>query len=196
MRTFLKLPTIALLCCLALNGSLAHADELKVAVAQSGEHFIVDATMDAQVSLETAWKVLTDFDHMTAILSNLTTSKILAKNGNTWLIRQEGVAKYGLLSFAFYSEREIRLEPMQRILAKNLSGTVKRMESEARLSVASQGTHIDYHAEVTPDSILARMFGASFIRHEVEEQFHAMLQEMLQRQSTDIKPQPRGRQTG
>ncbi|MCX7163291.1 MAG: hypothetical protein NT083_09655 [Rhodocyclales bacterium] len=123
-----------------------------------------------------------DFDHMTSILGNLTSSKVVSRDGNTWIVRQEGVARYGLLSFSFVSEREIRLEPTTRILAKSLSGPVKRMESEARIISRDQSVQIRYHAESVPDSVLARMFGAPFVRHEVREQFLAMAREMIRRE--------------
>jgi hypothetical protein len=177
---------VTLFCLLVLSGNVAFGAEPRVAVAvgQSGEAFIVDATTEVQVPLRTAWQVLTDFDHMTSILGNLTSSKIIRRDGDTWIVRQEGVAKYGLLSFSFVSEREIRLEPMKRILARHLSGTLKKMESEAQIVALDRGVQIRYHAESVPDSILARMFGASFARHEVEEQFLAMAREMLRRQAS------------
>lgn len=174
---------ISILLFLSGGASFAAEPHIVVAVSQAGESFIVDALIEAPVSLRTAWDVLTDFSHMTAVLSNLTSSKVVSREGNTLIVRQEGVARYGLLSFAFQSEREIRLEPMKRILAKNLSGTAKRMESEARLSSAErgQGVQIKYRAEIVPDSTLARLFGASFVRHEVDEQFRFMAAEMMRR---------------
>lgn len=173
-----------LACLLALSGAPAFGGEpdIAVVVGQSGETIVVDATIDTQTPQRTAWEVLTDFDHMTAILGNLTSSKVVRRDGQTLIVRQEGVAKYGLFSFSFESEREIRLEPMMRILVKQLSGTAKRMESEAKLTRTERGTHVTYHAEIVPDSVLARMFGASFVRHEVGEQFQAMLAEMARRE--------------
>ena len=171
-------------CLFALSGGGAFGAEpaVAVAVAQVGHAFSVDATVDVPVSVATAWGVLTDFDNMTAILGNLTSSKVTSRAGNTWIVRQQGVARYGFVSFAFESEREVRLEPMKRILAKNLSGTAKRLETEARLLPLGRGVQIRYHAEVEPDSMLARLFGAPFVRHEVEEQFLLMGREMLRRQ--------------
>lgn len=178
-----RMPVVVLSCMFALFGDTALGQEPKVIVAvrQSGDALIVDATMDVQVSLRTAWEVLTDFDHMSSILGNLTSSKVSSRNGNTLIVRQEGVARYGLLSFFFESEREIRLEPMRRILARHLSGTWKRMESEATIVPLPQGVQIKYHAEIVPDSFLAPVFGAPFVRHEVGEQFLAMLREMTRR---------------
>ncbi len=187
-RPLRRLPVVALFCLLVLFGGAAFGVEPKVAVtvAQKDEAFIVDATIDVAVPLPTAWEVLTDFDHMASILGNLKSSKIVSRDGNTWIVRQNGVARWGLLSFSFESEREIRLEPMKRILAKSLSGTLKRMESEAKIAASDQGVHIRYHAESVPDSVLARMFGASFVRHEVQEQFLEMAREMLERHARTV----------
>ena len=189
-----RMPLVSLFCLLALFGEAAFGVEPKVAVTvgQKDEAFIVDATIDVAVPLPTAWEVLTDFDHMTSILSNLKSSKIASREGNTLIVRQNGVARWGLLSFSFESEREIRLEPMKRILAKSLSGTLKRMESEAKIAALDQGVQIRYHAESVPDSVLARMFGASFVRHEVEEQFLEMAKEMLERHARVV---PAGKQS-
>ena len=178
-----RMSVVFLFCLLALSGETAFGDEPKLVavVVQSGEAFVVDVTMDVQVSVETAWEVLTDFGNMTSIVGNLTSSKVTARDGNTWIVRQEGVAKYGLLSFSFESEREIRLEPMKRILARSLAGTAKRMESEMKIVPLDQGLQVKYHAEVVPDSVLARMFGASFVRHETKEQFLAIAREMVRR---------------
>ncbi len=167
----------------ALLTSGAHAlePEITVTVTRSGEAFVVDAVVDIDVAQRTAWDVLTDFDHMSAILSNLASSKIVRRDGQTLTVRQEGAVKYGLFSFSFESEREVRLEPMKRILVKQLSGTAKRMESESRLMSTELGSHLNYRAEIVPDSVLARMFGAGFVKHEVAEQFRAMAVEMKRR---------------
>lgn len=163
--------------------SAAHVVEPVViaSASQLGETITVDATLTVEVSLDTAWEVLTDFDHMTSILTNLTLSEVLSRNGNLWVIRQKGVARYGLLSFPFESEREVRLEPMKRILARNLTGTLKRMDSELNISSREQVVQLHYHAEIVPDSLLGRFFGATFVRHEVEEQLQRMATEMERR---------------
>lgn len=175
----------ALFLLLALIRDAAFAAEptMTVSVTQKDGAFIVDTTIDVPVPLATAWAVLTDFDNMTSIIGNLKSSKVVSREANTLIVKQSGVASHGLLSFAFESEREIRLEPMKRILARSLSGTVKRMESESRISEQAHGVQIKYHAESLPDSILARMFGASFVRHEVEEQFLELTKEMMRRRA-------------
>jgi hypothetical protein len=181
LRRLLRATQFSLLA-LCSTAAFALDPDIAVSVSQIGEAFIVEAKIDVTAPLRTTWDVLTDFDRMSTILSNLTSSRIVRRDGQTLTVRQEGVAKVGPLSFPFESEREIRLEPMRRILARQLSGTGKRMESLSSLTSTERGTHVDYRAEMVPDSVLARMFGAAFVHDEVEGQFRAMATEMAQRQ--------------
>lgn len=171
--------SIALL--LQLPAAFAAAPELTVTVDKRGKSFVVDASVDFAVPLPTAWEVLTDFDHMAAILSNLSSSQIVSRSEQTLVVRQEGVARFGIFSYPFASEREIRLKPMQRIVTRQLSGNAQSFVSELRVSPGEHGTAVRYHAEIVPDSVIARTFGAPFVRHEVEEQFTALAAEMARR---------------
>lgn len=181
----MSLRTLALLClvCLTSRTSFSAGPNVDVTVSEGGGGFIVDATIDAPVAVQTAWEVLVDFDHMTAVMSDLTTSRVVSREGHVLIVKQEGVAKYGWLWYSFQSEREISLDPMKRIVAKNLPGTVDRMEGETKLTQTGGGVQIKSHAIMVPDSIFARMFGASFVRHEIEEQFTFMVAEMKRREA-------------
>lgn len=176
-----KYVLVGLLCFVSFS-AFAAEPEIKVSVEKAGGAFVVDADIDLPFPVRTVWDVLTDFDNMAGILNNLKSSKISRRKGNTVTVLQEGTAKYGIFSYAFTSERKIRLEPMRRITARQISGLAKRFESLSELAETGAGTSIHYHAEIEPDSVLARMFGASFLRHEIEEQFHAMAGEMEKRQ--------------
>ena len=175
---------VALLICLSQGSANCVEREVAVAVSESGDAFIVQATIRPPVSLRTAWDVLVDFDNMAGILSNLSASKVVSRNGNVLIVKQEGVARFGIFSYPFKAEREIRLDPPRRILARNLSGTLKRMESDLQLiPTGAHGVRIEYRAELAFDSIIAGLFGVSFLNHEVEEQFLAMVEEMKRREA-------------
>ncbi|MFZ2269771.1 MAG: SRPBCC family protein [Azonexus sp.] len=166
---------------LVCGGALGIEPMIVATVTQIGEAFVIDATIAAPVSLAGAWEVLTDFDHMAAFVGNLKGSRVVRREENTLWVHQDGVIEYGPFSLSFKSEREIRLEPKKRILVKSLSGSMKRMESEAQLKAVADGVEIRYHAEAVPNSELARMFGATIVRHEIEEQFREITTEMLRR---------------
>lgn len=180
------LKRLGLLACilLLLSGvAFASEPEITVSITKSGDAVVVDSSFDLSVPLRTAWDVLTDFDNMVGILNNLTSSKVIHRQGNTLVVQQEGKARYGLFSYSFASEREIRLEPRKRIIARQVTGSAQRFESEMELSKTGQGTAIRYHAEIVPEPGLARIFGAPLIQHEIEEQFTAMVAEMTRRKT-------------
>lgn len=183
-----RIVAAALFCLLSLPCEAASDvdQNIDIAVQQNGDTFIIDATMEVPVSVDTAWEVMTDFDHMTSILGNLTLSKVISRNGNVWIVRQEGLAKYGPFSYSFESDRQIHLEPKKRIVARNLTSTATRMDSEAEIVPLNQDVHIKYHIEMVPGSLLVRMFGLPLVRHEVEEQLQRMAREMtLRRTATE-----------
>jgi hypothetical protein len=177
----------ALLIVLSLSAA-ADETEPTVAVKRNGDTLVVDATLDVPASADTTWEVLTDFEHMAAFYPNLKSSGVLRRDGDIWIVRQEDVADHGLLSLPFESVLEMRLEPKRRILARNLSGTLKRMESEATITPVGGGVELKYHAEVDPDSLLARVFGTKYARREVGQQLTAMAREMIRRQARALPP--------
>lgn len=71
---------------LSLGSATCAEREVVVAVRESGDAFIVQATIRPPVSLRTAWDVLVDFDHMVGIVSNLTASKVVSRNGNVLIV--------------------------------------------------------------------------------------------------------------
>ena len=153
-----------------------------VGVEKTGDTFIVNASVDLPVPVRMAWGVLTDFDRMASILNNLQSSKIVRSTGNILYVAQEGTAKLGIFTYRFNSMREIKLEPMRRITARQITGTASGFESETALSESGRGTLVLYHAEIAPGSAIARIFGGPFIHHEVEEQLGAMAAEMARRE--------------
>ncbi len=169
------------MCVTWAGGAFAMESSLAVTVSQIGDAFVVEVVAEVPVPLAGVWDVLTDFDHMALFIGNIKSSRVVRREENTLWVRQEGVAGYGPISLPFKSERQIRLEPKRLIVAKSLSGSMKRMESEARLTQLVDGVRIRYHAEAVPDSALARVFGATIVRHEVEEQFREMMSEMIRR---------------
>lgn len=172
---------LALLLTLQTGTAQATEPHISVTVSKSGQAFVVDAQIRVEAPPAVAWDVLTDFEHMAAFLRNLRSSRVVDRQGDVLRVRQEGVASLGLFTFSFESEREIRLEPMQRILATGLSGSTQQMESQVDIFKTAEGTAIRYHAEFVPASTLARLFGEPFVRREVEEQFRDMSREMLRR---------------
>ncbi|MDP2881145.1 MAG: SRPBCC family protein [Azonexus sp.] len=127
--------------------------------------------------------VLTDFNHMVGIVPNLVSSQIVSRQGNVFVIKQRGKANFGPFSFPFESLRQIELLPDGRILGRALGGSTKHMRSELRVQAQGHGTRVDYQIEVVPDRWLPSGLGVPFMRHEMAEQFTALIHEMERRQA-------------
>jgi carbon monoxide dehydrogenase subunit G len=127
--------------------------------------------------------VLTDFNHMVGIVPNLESSQIVSRKDNVFVIKQRGRADFGPFSFPFESIRQIELLPDGRILGRALSGSSKYMRSELKVQAHGAGARVDYQLEVIPDRWLPSGIGVRFMRHEMAEQFSALIHEMERRQS-------------
>lgn len=156
-------------------------DENTIQVRRQGEVWIVDARFTAPVAPALAWAVLTDFENMARIVSNLNSSHVVSRQGNVLQVEQKGRARFGLFSVAFESLREITLTPRRRIQARGISGSAKQFESDMALAAEGEGTVFTYHVEMVPDFWLPALLGPSLLRHEMAEQFSALVAEMQRR---------------
>lgn len=160
-----------------------------VRIDRLAEGIRIELEMVTAVPLAIAWLVLTDFNNMARFLPNLESSQILAMRGNTLKIEQRGNARFGPFSQRFESVREVTLQPQREITVRQVSGTALRMESRMRLKAGEDGNaRLEYRAEIVPDTPLPPLLGPAFVRHEIAEQFSAMIGEMIKRQSLAKAP--------
>ena len=188
-RRFLTLTLNALL--VAATPALAAAVDTQVAVSRRGDVFLVDAVLVAPVSGREAWNVLTDFDAMSAFVPNLDTSRVTARNGERLRVEQTGVARWGPLAHAFSMVREVELEPMQLVRSRSLSESPMQVRSQTRFASVAGGTEIRHHVEISLDTWMPAALIEPFLRHEVREQFDAVVAEMLRRRAIQAVPAPR-----
>jgi ribosome-associated toxin RatA of RatAB toxin-antitoxin module len=152
-----------------------------IAVAYDGETYVVTAVMFAPVTQAVAWEVLTDFDHMSKWVPNVTESKVLKRDEATVTVEQRGTAKFGAASFPYVTERRIDMKPSSAIKTTQVKGSLKKVESSLALGPDGKGTKIDYRLEIIPSFLTAAIMSQRFLEHEVTEQFTAIVGEMVRR---------------
>ena len=117
---------------------------------------------------------LTDFGRMARFVPRTSNA---AKSSRKWQPSARcttGTAYYGPFSMAFASVRDIELRPKREILARQLSGTARAMESVMRLDPlpnGRQGHRLAYRAEVVPEGVLPPLVGPAAIRGETAGSF-------------------------
>ena len=173
----------------AAETPVTHVD---IELRQSGKTFVVDATFSAPVPPSVAWEVLTDFEHMDAFVPNLAESRIVARDGNVLTILQYGVARFGPFAVRFESERQVTLAPFATIRSTQLRGTMDKLDSITTFASEGTGTRLTYHVEAIPGALFPDVIAQRFLRHEVAEQFDAIVREMVRRHAATAAPARQG----
>jgi carbon monoxide dehydrogenase subunit G len=150
-------------------------------IVQNDQGFVATVEMYAPVQSGVAWDVLTDFDNMHKWVPNVKSSQIASREGNAMTVERKGLAKFGLLSFPYTSVRRMDLDPQKTIKATQLQGSMRRMMSLMKVTADGGGTRLDYRLELEPAGPAAVVLSKDFLKHEITEQFTAVVGEMVRR---------------
>lgn len=180
-----RLAVIVLLCATMVAPAAADpAGDVAVAVDLVGETVEVQVAFSVPASRALTWAVLTDFDHMTAFISNLRASRVESRQGNVLRVTQQGAARRGFLAFPFDVTREIHLTPMSRIESHLIRGSMKSQDGVTELSGMDEETRVVFHGRSVPDVWIPPVVGKTFIEREIREQFFELRGEILRRQGS------------
>ena len=160
---------------------ITEVDERDIKVTRVGQGFAVDMDVFFPVRPAVVWAVLTDYEHMSVFVPNLSSSTVTGRGEGPLSVTQKGVARFGPWSFAFESVREIRLTPPSEIRSHGIGGNLERVESTTRLSAEASGTRMLYHTDVVPGVWFPPLVGPAVVRAQTARQFSAMLAEMRRR---------------
>jgi hypothetical protein len=176
-----------LVCCALVAGAAAESPVRSIDVAYDGETYVVTAHIFAPVRRAIAWEVLTDFTHMAAWVPNLRESNVIKPGDNQLTIEQNGTAKLGPFSFPFTSVREIVMNPQTTIESRQIQGEMRRQQSLMTLSADAGGTQLVYRLELVPTGLAASAMSEERLKRDMEEQFTAIVAEMIKRSRADNK---------
>ncbi|MCX7170173.1 MAG: SRPBCC family protein [Proteobacteria bacterium] len=188
LRRILPRLLFGLLWLLPAGAEAVRDDDIEVLIQVDAGTVHSDVNFSIPATPLEAWAVLTDFGHMPEFISNLTSSRVLSRDGNLVTVAQKGKASVGPLSFEFDSVREIRLTPFELIRTRQLSGNLKKFEGTTQLRAENGYTRIHHHSDAIPNVWIPPLIGRKFIASETREQFAEMRQEILRRQQSGEKP--------
>ncbi|MCE1240617.1 MAG: hypothetical protein LWW83_11910 [Azonexaceae bacterium] len=172
--------TLILLC--SVETCLAITDD-EVEVDYRDGQYVAHLAGKVQVSSATALAVLLDFEHMTVFLPGLDESRIVAHQGNQYQVMQRGKVSFGPFEMPFESLRRIEVIDGSRIVSVGQGGSARRLKSEMRLQPLSGNLcEFDYRIEMTPENWLPASLGVGLMRHQLAQQFTALIHEMQRRQ--------------
>ena len=156
-------------------------DDVSVRVEIQDGVVRIEAEAIIPASAREVWDVLTDFEHIPRFISNVKSSKVLARNGNVVRVAQTGKAGFGPFSFEFKSTREVTLTPFEKLESRMIEGNMKRFRSTTELETVGNATRLTLHSESVPETLLLLNLGRSVIESETQEHYREILREVLRR---------------
>lgn len=182
---------------LALAGSAAawpalaadEGHEVTVRVQRQGNLIELDAATQVAASVDETWAVLTDYDHMAEFMPNLTSSRIVRRQGDTLEVAQKGEKKVLFLRFAFAGVKAVELVPKREIRTSLVQGDFKSYASSTRLVATAAGrTDIVHHGRYEPTRWVPPAIGPALIASETRVHYRRLVAEVLRRQAAGGPP--------
>lgn len=139
------------------------------------------ALLDASVAL--VWQVISDYERLPQFVPGIKRSVVVARNGNRVTVEQSGEARFAFLAFPIEVRLDVVEWPFEWIVSHAVSGNVKRMSGryEIHPEAARGGVLLRYAGAIEPAFELPPILGVAALRWTIEQQFEAMVHEILRR---------------
>src|SRR5215470_2653816 len=125
--------------------------DIGVRIQRRGSRIIVDVNLTVAAPALDTWNVMTDYDHMASFVSNMQSSRIISRDGNTLMVEQKGQAARGPLTFAFEHVRQIVLTPIREAHSRQISGNLQASVSTTTVVDHGATSEIINHGEFIPN---------------------------------------------
>ena len=175
---------------LAIFAAAAHAApqdsrDIAVAIHRDGEAYVVDVDLTVDATPQEAWNVLTDYDHMSEFVSNLTMSRIIHHASDHFEVAQTSRLKFGFIDLTFDNVREIEFVPLQEIRSRLIRGDMKMSAFTTRLTAEGNATRITNHGRFIPDRWIPPLIGTLMLEAETRKQFAELRAEIMRRKGSE-----------
>lgn len=176
----LALRLLVLAALLALDP--AQAADVVVDAVREGGALHVEASAEIDADLLQAWRVLTDYDHLSAFVPGMQVSRVVARDGNSLVLEQKGEARLLFLTYPIEVKLAVTEFPHERIVAHAIGGDFREMVGTYSLGVAGNRVILRYRGRLVPDFLVPPLIGPLVLRRNVERQFSALVDEIARRQ--------------
>ena len=180
--------TMALLAVPLAAPAAAPGADITVRVEKDSGAFTVNAQLTVAASLDEVWAVLTDFDRMAQILSNVDASKVSNRDGNKFEVVQKSHASAGLFRISLDSVREVELLPKQEIRSHLVKGDLKSSDFTTRLAEAGNVVTITVQGKFVATGLSASAITPETVESQTRRQYQELREEVLRRKTNQPTP--------
>ncbi|SFU46375.1 SRPBCC family protein [Pseudoduganella namucuonensis] len=136
----------------------------------------VDASGAVQAPIAAVWKILTTYERMDEFVPDMTSCRVLSRNGNEVIIEQFGTARFLFMSKSIHLIVRATEQAMSSIDIALISGDMKHYESRWELApLPDGGTRVVYSGKLMPNFYVPGVLGTNIIRGDIERMMNAVL---------------------
>ena len=176
-----RVAALVLFAVLALAAGAAWSQDVSIRTKRTGDTFEIEARAVMAVAREVAWQVVTDYERLPEFIPGLHRSRILERTANRVLLEQHGELRFLVFTVPMEVRMQVEERPLEAVVSKALSGTVRTMQGRYDLAAVAQGTEFRYRGTIVADLGIPGFLGEVIVRSNVEAQFNAMVREILRR---------------
>jgi ribosome-associated toxin RatA of RatAB toxin-antitoxin module len=123
------------------------------------------------------WRILTDYNHLADYLPNLTSTRVVSRNGDTVIVEQLGVARFLFFSRTIRLVVQVNERAPDRIDIGLIEGDMKVYRASWELSplTGAMGTRVVYTATIVPKFDVPGIVGTRVVKRDVAEMMAAAL---------------------
>jgi ribosome-associated toxin RatA of RatAB toxin-antitoxin module len=179
------LTTLLLACALPAAGAAAAAPHDAPALALNVERvedaggagfYRIDSTATVAATPATAWRILTDYDRLAEFVPDLTSVRVLSRDGDTVVVEQLGRASFLFFSRAIHLVVQVHEQPQQQIDTTLVDGDMKVYRCRWTLTaLPGGGTRVQYHAAIEPKFYVPGIVGTNLVRKDIAKMMAAVL---------------------
>jgi len=137
----------------------------------------VDASGTVQAPPASVWKTLTTYERMSEFVPDMSSCRVLSRNGNEVIIEQQGVARFLFMNHAIHLVVRATETPLSAINIDLISGDMRHYEASWNLYPIPEtgGTRIVFNSRLMPGFYVPGMLGPTMIRGDIERMMNAVL---------------------
>lgn len=151
--------------------------EVKRIEVDAQRMYEVSANAVVQAAPAAVWKTLTGYERMSEFVPDLSTCRVLSRNGNEVILEQQGTARFLFMSHPIRLVVRAMETPMTSIDIDLISGDMRHYEARWALTPMPEtgGTRIVFSSRLMPGFYVPGMLGTTMIRSDIERMMGAVL---------------------
>ena len=154
----------------------------KIAVNRAAGRYQVRGEAEVRADRQTAWEVLTDYDHLAEVVPGLVSSRLVGRTGGEKVVEQQGQVGLGLFRQRFSMTLAVAEHGRRRVEARTTAGDFEHFTSSYVLLAAAPGsTRVLYEALIKPRFSLPMFIDLSLMEMAARGQFEALMGEIERR---------------